>query len=702
MPRRAVLTAAVVWFLVSSPGPAAAQRPGPGEAQQPIPLPEQKVTAPAPSPYVVPNDSRTGTPLHERPESITVVPRTILDEQKAFTLRDVLRNVAGVAQNAGRGFNDDLLIRGFRPAEGSLILRDQFPQAIDDLSAPAELWNVDRVEVLKGPKAFLYGRSEPGGVVNLVTKRPLAQPSYVGQLDIGSFDLFRGAVDLTGPVGGGLGDRALYRFNGLFQDSASFRDVVTGTRYLVAPALTVKLAPGTEITGQFEHVHHDRTRDTGIVAIGRRPAPVPISTFLNDRQDRIEADTYRAGYELTHALTEDWHLRHAFQYLRLTGSFVGTSVGAPDAAGNATRSLGGFDDILNEGFAVQNDVRGRLTTGPFEHRAFAGIELSRNLFDGAFVNAVAAVPRINIFAPAHRQPLPGVRPVVAWSITHDALGVYAQDDVRLTSAWRILGGLRADFVRQRDVNPVDDSLRRDQDFSHVTPRAGVVFQPIAPLALYASYSESFQPVGGSNPDGGTFDPMTGRGWELGGKLDPFQGRVVTTLALYHITKDNVTNPDPVRPSFQVQTGEERSRGIELDVAGTILPGWDVLVSYAYTDAIVSADTNVTRVGKGKAGVPEHAASLWTRYTFQDGIWQGFSLGLGLFHVGERPGDILNSYQLPDYLRVDALIAYRFKQFQASLNFNNVTDTVHYVSGGSRTSIFPGEPFNVVGSLGVRF
>ncbi|MGH7348836.1 MAG: PepSY-associated TM helix domain-containing protein, partial [Candidatus Rokuibacteriota bacterium] len=215
-------------------------------------------------------------------------------------------------------------------------------------------------------------------------------------------------------------------------------------------------------------------------------------------------------------------------------------------------------------------------------------------------------------------------------------------------------------------------------------------------------SESFQPAGGSNPDGQGFEPVKDRGYDVGVKVDLFKGRLVGTLSLYQITKQNALNPDPTRTNFQIQSGEERSRGIEVEVAGTIRPGWDVIGAYALTDAGITEDTNITRVGREKPNVPEHAASLWTRYTFQEGLLKGLSRGGGVFYVGERPGDLLDSYRLPEYVRFDALLGYRFRQFQAALNFQNLTNTTHYVSGGSRTSIFPGPPFSVVGSIAVAY
>ena len=684
--------------------PATAQETRPedaGQERRPIPLPEQPVTAPWPSPYVSPNESRTGTPLMDVPESITIVPRAIIDDQKAFNLEDVLRNVAGVARQAGRGFNDDFLIRGFRPAEGSMILRDQFPQAIDDLSPPAELWKVDRVEVLKGPNAFLYGRSEPGGIINLVTKKPLLEPGYLFELDIGSFNLYRPAFDVTGPVPG-TSDHLLYRLNGLYESADSFRDVVNGQKWFVAPALSWKLGADTAITFQFEYVNYERTRDTGVVAVGNRPARIPIETFLNDRADRISTQMYRAGYELIHRFSENWRIRNAFQFLRLTGSFVGTNVGTPNASGFATRSLSGFDNIENSAFEMQTDVVGRFTTGSLVHHPMVGIELTRQLFNGDFASANGPVPGINIFHPDSDQALPGTRSVTSWHIRHDDVSFYVQDEVRIFDVLRVIGGVRFDALWERDEDPVTGNVRRDQSFTNFAPRAGLLYQPVPIFAAYFNYSQSFQPAAGTNPDGEGFEPVKGEGLELGAKLDPLKGRLLATLALYQITKQNVLNPDPLRVNFQVQTGQERSRGLELEVQGTILPGWNVIGAYAWTDARVTKDTNPARVGREKPNVPEHAASLWSRYTIQGGALKGLGFGGGVFYVGERPGDLLDSYRLPAYLRLDAAISYQYRPFYTQLNFQNITDTTYYVSGGSRSSIFPGAPFNMIGTLAVRF
>lgn len=377
------------------------------QGADPVVLPEVKVIDKR-----SPADSRTGVPLKDLPQSIQVVPREVIEEQKAYTLDEVLKNVSGVAIGGSRGFNEVFLIRGFRRGEGSVVLRDEFPQATDDLSPFAELANIEQVEVHKGPASFLHGRFEPGGIINLVTKKPLPKPFYNARLDIGSYDFYRPAFDITGPLNdpGNL----LYRLNGVYENASSFRDFVDSERGFLAPALTWKPGARSEVIFQGEYLDDSRTRDTGIVALGRRPADIPISRFLNDPSNEDRSETYRAGYELKQGLGGDWQLRNAFRYLRLDGSFVGTVIGEVDEeTGEASRFHGGFDNVLNESFAMQTELTGRLKTGPIEHTPFLGVELTRNLFSGSFMIPTGPVPGINIFNPVHGAPLPGVEPIVS-------------------------------------------------------------------------------------------------------------------------------------------------------------------------------------------------------------------------------------------------------------------------------------------------
>ncbi|MGH8611838.1 MAG: TonB-dependent siderophore receptor [Gammaproteobacteria bacterium] len=649
--------------------------------------------------------SRTGVPLKDLPQSIQVIPREVIEEQKAYKLDEVLKNVSGIAIDNSRGFNEVFIVRGFTPSEGSVVLRDEFPEAVDDLSPFAELANIEQVEVRKGPAAFLHGRFEPGGVINLVTRKPLPEPFYSAHMDIGSYDFYRPAFDISGPLteAGAL----LYRFNGVYEDAGSFRDFVSSERWFLAPALTWKPSARSEVIFQGEYLRDERTRDTGIVALGRRPADIPISRFLNDPSNEDRSEIYRTGYELKQALGKDWRLRNAFRYLRLEGSYVGTVIGEVDEeTGEASRFHGGFDNVVNQSFAMQTELTGRVQTGPIGHTSFLGFDLTRNLFSGSFMIPQGRTPGINIFNPVHGTSLPAVGPIVSWEIQHDIAGAYFQDLIALfEDRLKLFGGGRFDLISERDEDPVTGTVRREQGFDHFSPRAGIVFQPFSLLSLYGGYGESFVPVGGTNADEGGFEPTIGRGYEAGLKLDALGGRLFGTLAFYRITKENVLNvdPDPARASqgFRVQTGEEESEGIELDLGGTLMPGWEVLASYALTDARITKDTDPTLVGRRKPNVPEHAASLWTRYEIQTGALRGLSLGAGVFYAGEREGDLNGSFELPSYLRADTSIGYRYRHWNLSLNVHNLFDKRYFV-GGERTQIFPGEPLTVIGAIEVSY
>lgn len=261
-----------------------------------------------------------------------------------------------------------------------------------------------------------------------------------------------------------------------------------------------------------------------------------------------------------------------------------------------------------------------------------------------------------------------------------------------------------DWISQNPDISEPDSLTQD-DFAF-SPRVGLVYQPSQTVSLYASYSQSFAPAFGFNPDGQAFKPTKGRQFEVGIKADFLNGKLSTTLAAYQITKTNVTTPSPdpelAALGFSIQSGEQRSRGIELDIAGEILPGWKVIASYAYTDAEVTKDTAIA-VGNRLVNVPKNQASLWITYEIQKGRWKGFGVGLGLFYVGDRQGDLDNSFALPDYLRTDAAIYYRNGRFNAAINIRNLFDTDYIRSSeGSRTFLKSGAPFTIVGSISWEF
>lgn len=270
-----------------------------------------------------------------------------------------------------------------------------------------------------------------------------------------------------------------------------------------------------------------------------------------------------------------------------------------------------------------------------------------------------------------------------------------QNQITLAENLKLLVGGRFDNIDQSSAS----DERQDQAFS---PRVGIVYQPIEPISLYTSFSRLFQPNFGNRADGSLLEPVRGTQYEVGVRGEFLNGSLITNLAAYEITRSNLAVTDPDNPNFSIPSGEQRSRGVELDVTGQILPGWNLIASYAYTDARVTKDDNL-QPGNLLDGVPFNSASLWSTYEIQTGDFQGLGFGLGLFYVGERQGDLNNSFQLPSYVRTDASIFYRRNNWRAGININNLFN-VDYIedSGQCRNRINPGEPFTVRGTVSVEF
>jgi iron complex outermembrane receptor protein len=360
-----------------------------------------------------------------------------------------------------------------------------------------------------------------------------------------------------------------------------------------------------------------------------------------------------------------------------------------------------------DNYFTQIDVLGNFNTGDISHQLLIGFDYNSFTYQiGELL--VGDLPLQDIRNPSYDVTIPPLNSLFdGLNFFSRSYGVYLQDQVAFNDQLKLLIGGRYDWVTSGDETIGDGIDQPEQYDTAFTPRIGLVYQPSDTVSLYASYSRSFRPSPGFNynPDGTiveAFEPTRGTQYEVGVKTDFLEGRLSTTLAAYHLTKTNVVTTDPNNPLFSIQTGEQRSQGIELDVAGEILPGWNITASYAYTDAEVTAD-NLIPVGNRLAGVPRNQASLWTTYEIQTGDLRGLGFGLGLFYVGERQGDLANSFQVGDYLRTDASLYYRRDSFRAGINIRNLFD-LDYIrhTYGNKTSLYRGEPFTIIGSIRWEF
>ncbi|UKO96866.1 TonB-dependent receptor [Nostoc sp. UHCC 0870] len=645
--------------------------------------------------YSVPNATtatRTDTPLRDIPQSIQVVPRQVLEDRQVIRASEALRNVSGVQRgNTVGGISEVFNIRGFQQFGGNL--RDGFRDTFTPL---VETANLERIEVLKGPASLLYGNLDPGGIINYVTKQPLSEPFYAVGLQAGSFGLVRPTLDLSGPLNpeGTL----LYRLNTAYERGGNFRNFDTEVeRFFISPVVTWKISDRTDVTFEFEYLNDQRPFDRGLIAIGTGVANIPFDRILGEPDDSSERTNLLAGYRLEHSFNDNWTLRNRFRFSYEDFTLANAD---PSRLNQETGELS-RDFIISDSeartFALQTELIGKFATGSVEHKLLFGVDLSWDTREGAVL--FAAAPSINIFNPVYGiAPLPP-RDQFPFNFPNrtetNSFGIFLQDQITLAENFKLLVGGRFDNINQTTLT----SERESQAFS---PRAGIVYQPIEPISLYASFSRSFQPNIRTRVDGSLLEPVRGTQYEVGVRGEFLNSRLITNLAAYEITRSNLAITDPDNPRFAIPSGEQRSRGIELDVTGQVLPGWNIIASYAYTDARVTRDNNL-QPGNLLDGVPFNSASLWSTYEIQTGDFQGLGFGLGLFYVGERQGDLNNSFQVPSYVRTDASIFYRRNNWRAGININNLFN-VDYIeaTGQRRDRIHPGAPFTVRGTLSVEF
>lgn len=650
--------------------------------------------------YRVPNAStatRTDTPIRDLPFSVQVVPEELIEDQRALRLTEALRNVSGVALTSTSGNRNEytINIRGFSGLENQF--RDGFSENFFANRTFAELSNIERIEVLKGPASGLYGRADPSGAINLTTKKPLPYPYYAAEFTAGSYDFYRPTLDLSGPLN--QSRNLTYRLNIAYENAGSFRDFVESERYFAAPALAWNISPDTTLTVQGEYLDDTRTFDRGLVAVGDRVADIPISRYLGLPPSLNEIHQRRGTAFLDHRFNENLSLRSAFRatFAEEEGTTTDANELLPD---NRTLTLATYrGSQYYETYAFRTDLLGKFTTGSIQHTALLGLDLSRQFTDGFFDFGDAG--SIDIFNPIYESTLPPLERIFDSKTEINTVGIYFQDQITLAENLKVLVGGRFDFIDSKDTDNFTETSTSQYDEAF-SPRVGIVYQPIPAISLYTNFSQSFLPNSGRSANNSLFDPERGTQYEAGVKADLLGGRLSSTLAFYQITKTNVLTTDPNNSLFSIQTGEQRSRGIELDVAGEILPGWNIIASFASIDAVITEDETF-QVGNRLHNVPDYTASLWTTYSIQSGNLEGLGFGAGVFFAGESQGDLENSFTLPAYAIVNAAIYYEKDNFRAALNFKNLFDTEYFVgTQGNRTQVDPGTPFTVLGTIGVEF
>ena len=638
--------------------------------------------------------TKTDTPLIDIPQTINVVTRAQLDDQAHHSLADILRYIPGTTVGQGEGNRDQITLRGQNTTA------DFFLDGVrDDVQYYRGLYNIERVEILKGPYALIFGRGGGGGIINRVQKSPLSDDFiYAGQASINSL----GAYDISADVNAPLGDAAAVRINAVYENFDSHRDFVGGARYAWNPYVAFKLNDAWTLGLSYEYVHDDRTTDRGvpsIAAIAGQPNR-PIAGYRDQffgvpgvNYTKLEAQI--AKLRLDGALTPNLSFSGTILYGDYDKIYRNVYPNGAATAQSGTVALAAYSDpTQRENFIAQANLVWAVETGPLMHKILVGTEYGDQKSVNRRINGSNAT--FNLANP--------IFPTVSFNtLSRDTVSdvkffsVYVQDQISFGDHIDVVAGVRYDNfdIDGTDLLPAVDRpfARKDEK---VSPRLGLIFKPQENISLYGSYSQSFLPRSGDQFLALTVTqqnlaPEKFTNYEIGAKWD-VQPNLNLTLAVFQLERSNATTPDPRNPVASINIGTTRTQGIELAVTGNITPSWQVHGGYSYQDATLAGNDSV-RLGQ----VPRHQASLWNRYDFND----RFAAGLGIIHQSSQfaairtaPNTTNNTTKLPAFTRVDAAFYYDLSDaLQLQLNVENLFDTDYFSDAHNNNNISTGAPIN---------
>ncbi|MFB2758064.1 TonB-dependent siderophore receptor [Shewanella xiamenensis] len=660
---------------------------------------------------------RGNVPATELPQAITVLDEQLIKDTGLTRFQDLLDYSASVArQNNGGGLWDSFSLRGFPGNENmpSGYLINGFNGG-RGFSGHRDLSNVAYVEILKGPGSALYGRSEPGGTVNIVTKKPQYEAQGYLKASAGSFDQYR----LEGDFTSGLTDTLAFRINGAWQEHDSFRDYVFSDKTIVTPSLRWQLSDKSSLLYEVEYLKQEQLFDRGVVVLNNDFNTVPRSRYLgepNDGPTKVDATGHQLTYE--YELNEDWSLTAGYNYR--DSSLNGYSSDAELAKGRQSLYDDGrtltrqhrYRDYASEDHSVRAELSGQFDTGSIRHNLLLGTDAYHyRLKTGLYrYRGQKGAYAIDIFTPQYGAAQPEVSLLYENRETQDAWGAYLQDQLELTEHWKLHLGLRFDRYSQEIAEQVNASLS-DQSDHRVSPKVGLVYQWSEALSVYGSYSEGFLPLSGTDYAGNPFEPEESKSVELGVKFNStwFELPVNGSLAWFDAQKSNILTSDPVNVGFSATLGEAKSTGIELDVAAELTENLQATLSYAYLNTRTANDSLnldwgvLIPAGSPLVNVPKHTGSIILKQDLNDLSIDGH-LGLSWRYVDSRLGDSADpSFKLPSYQLLGMFFTTRLgENLSLALNVDNLLDEHYIASSYSALWAVPGEPRNVKVSVSYEF
>lgn len=658
-------------------------------------------------------ESRSATkidaPLRDIPQTVNVVPESVIEDQGAQSMEDVLKNVPGVGFSNGDGQRDQVSLRGFN------ALGDMYLDGIrDDALYFRDLSNIERVEVIKGPAAVLYGRGSSGGLINSVSKRPGFDPVREVGVSFDSEGKRRTQFD-TGWADEATRDKA-FRVTGAFEDSDTFRDDGYIDRKALAPSAYFRLSDDLELNLGATYLYDKRLIDFGIPALGDRPVHVDRDRRFGSGdadQDYARSEVFTFTASLDYRINDDFTLTNTSRYYRydldrnhtLADSGPNRFVTAPNGEllmklnrGNVARDEAG---VFN-----QTELKQQARLAGLRHTLLYGMEVGIQDKDQRVFsqNDVARVPVYRdrlVPVPEHAGTL-----TTKGTNTQETAGFYVQDLIELNEQWKALLGVRYDIFGQEydDRRPANVDLdRTDKTWS---PRAGLVYQPDRVQSYYVSVSRSYQPSGETfaiSPSNQHLEPEETTNYEVGAKWDLLDDRLALTAALFRLERTNMKTSDPLNPTLTVLAGEQRTDGFEATASGQITDAWQLYGGYAYLDAEItksnSKTNGVSNEGRVPTLTPRHSANLWVVRT----LTPEWRLGMGANYVGDRYTALDNKVEMPAYTTFDTALLYDVREWGMAIRLRNVFDRDYYASAhGSVDLVTPGAPRTLEVSANYRF
>ena len=674
-----------------------------GQTEKESTLPTITVSAKVSSGYTVPKIStatKTNTPLIDIPQSISVVTQEAIKDQNILSMSDAVRYVPGMGISQGEGNRDALVFRGNRSTG------DFFVDGIrDDVQYYRDIYNIERVEVLKGPNGMIFGRGGSGGVINRVVKEASWSPIQEITAQAGSFNAKRVALD----VGQGINEVAAVRLNAMYENSGSFRDGVDLKRYGVNPTVTIMPTNNTKVVLNAEYFKDERVADRGIPSFQGRPLNTNVSTFFGDPNRSLSDSELKAVNALIeHKFDNEVTIRNRTRYATQDKFYQNVYPNAVNAAGTGVDINAYNDTTQRNTFFNQTDLLFSLNTGEVKHDLVVGLEIGHQETDnvrqtGTFNNTTATFVNVPTSNPITTAPISFTTLATNNHSVMKQTSLYAQDQIKLLPQLQAILGLRYDRY-EVDFRNNKTALDINTSDNFLSPRVGLVYKPIETVSIYTSYSLAYVPRAGEQLTSLTvtnkaLEPEKFKNVEVGAKWD-IQPNLALTTAVFKLDRTNVIIQDPNNTALSILGGGQSNKGFELGLAGRVTSAWSVMGGYTYQDGqITNTQSAAAKKGAVLAELPKNTFSLWNRYDFTP----GWGVGLGVINRSAMYTSTDNTVRLPGFTRVDAAVYARIdKNLRAQLNIENLFDTKYFASAHNNNNISPGSPIAARVSLIANF